>query len=197
MVTIDIKHLSHSGTLSLKKSVNSVCRQEVTACFISASVANHLPVRCFLWDLKRWKISEYKTRTVRMAAPNLPDAASRHSSGWLYGGHWYVHTLTHANPGGHCAIHITTHRPDSQFTTSLVSVHHSQHYTPFTALYPIHNNFLSSYILYPSVRCRLNCKFNWDCTVDWFWHITSVIVFCVVTSLQLATSGWNMSVVAT
>jgi len=31
-----------------KKSVSSVCGQEVTACFTSASVANRLPTRWFL-----------------------------------------------------------------------------------------------------------------------------------------------------
>ena len=49
------KHLSHRGTqaaciLAQKKSVSSVCSQQVTACFMSASVANHLAAKCCL----RW-----------------------------------------------------------------------------------------------------------------------------------------------
>jgi hypothetical protein len=48
----DFKHLFHRdakpSSQANKKFLTNVCRQEVTACFTSASVANHLPVRCFL-----------------------------------------------------------------------------------------------------------------------------------------------------
>jgi hypothetical protein len=36
-------------------TVSSVCSQQVTACFTSASVANRLPTRCFLRGLQRYK----------------------------------------------------------------------------------------------------------------------------------------------
>ena len=52
--SLTFKHLSHCGTSSQKKSVSSVCRQEATACFMSASVANHLDLfsQLDLWLVK-------------------------------------------------------------------------------------------------------------------------------------------------
>ena len=40
------KHLSHYSTKVHNMSVSSVCSQEVTACFTSASVADRLPTEC-------------------------------------------------------------------------------------------------------------------------------------------------------
>jgi hypothetical protein len=49
---LTFKHLCHCRTkaciLAQKKLVSGVCSQKVTACFISAFVANHLQARCFV-----------------------------------------------------------------------------------------------------------------------------------------------------
>jgi hypothetical protein len=54
-----IKNVSQHGTntcsSAYKKSVSSVRRREVTACFTSASFANRLPTNLFLKCLMRWK----------------------------------------------------------------------------------------------------------------------------------------------
>jgi hypothetical protein len=54
------KHLSHHCTKACvrvwyKKSVPSVCRLEVIVWFLSGSVANCLPARCFVRGSKKWK----------------------------------------------------------------------------------------------------------------------------------------------
>jgi hypothetical protein len=41
--------------VDVEKSVLKVRSQEVTVCFMSASLANHLPITCFLRGPNRWK----------------------------------------------------------------------------------------------------------------------------------------------
>jgi hypothetical protein len=54
-----LKHLSHHDTKSCipasKKSVWSVCSQEVTACFTSASCCKSLPSRMLLREYSPWR----------------------------------------------------------------------------------------------------------------------------------------------
>lgn len=54
---LKLNHLSHRGTHipASNKLVTSVGSKEVTACFISVSVANCLPTRCFLRGPKMWR----------------------------------------------------------------------------------------------------------------------------------------------
>jgi hypothetical protein len=51
---LKFKHLYHRGAGVRKESVSSVCRQEATAWFTSASVANRLPPRWFLGSKGMW-----------------------------------------------------------------------------------------------------------------------------------------------
>jgi len=40
---------------SVEDILSSVCSLELAACFMSASFANHLPVRCFIRSPKKWR----------------------------------------------------------------------------------------------------------------------------------------------
>jgi hypothetical protein len=57
---LTFQHLSHCDTKAcipaLKKSLSSICSQEVIACFMSMSSTNHLPARCFLRVSNRWDL---------------------------------------------------------------------------------------------------------------------------------------------
>jgi hypothetical protein len=55
LITHVSQHGTNACTSAYKKSVSSVRRWEVTACFTSASVANRVPTNRFLRGLNRWK----------------------------------------------------------------------------------------------------------------------------------------------
>jgi hypothetical protein len=57
------------GITMYMKSGSSVCWQEVTACFMLASVVNQLPNRCFLSSPNTWKLQHWDYKGV---AYNLP-----------------------------------------------------------------------------------------------------------------------------
>ena len=58
-LALTFKHLSHHGTkaciLAWNNLEKSVCSQEITARFTSATAANYLPVSFFLRGSKKWK----------------------------------------------------------------------------------------------------------------------------------------------
>ena len=73
----NMAHVSICPTVLLaQKKLTSVCRQEVTACFTSASVTNHLPPRGaskhFQTDESHWA----RNRDCRKAVPTLPATES-------------------------------------------------------------------------------------------------------------------------
>jgi hypothetical protein len=46
----------HQGLhASVEDNLSSVCSQELAACFVSVSNANHLPVRCFIRSPEKWR----------------------------------------------------------------------------------------------------------------------------------------------
>jgi hypothetical protein len=89
--------------VSRKKSVPSVCSQEVTACVMSASVANRFPASLLPWESKQMEITECGVGTAGRVVHNLPAIAPSPVTRFANTGPSFsrkkMHTVLLCNPG--------------------------------------------------------------------------------------------------